>query len=70
MSIHPFIALFYYTLGNISPKYRSSLGAIQLFAVLKTNLLEKYGCNQVLERFMEDIHLLESVSSNFVLMHN
>ena len=42
-----FIALFYYALGNIPPKYRSSLGAIQLFAVLKTGYLEKYGCNSI-----------------------
>ena len=55
-------ALFYYTLGNIPPKYRSSLGAIQLFAVLRTTTLEKYGCNQVLEQFMDHVHLLESVN--------
>ena len=39
-------------LDNIAPKYRSSLGVNQLFAVLKTRILEKYGCEQVLEFFM------------------
>ena len=36
----------------IAPKYRPSLGANQLFAVLKTRILEKYCCEQVLECFM------------------
>ena len=54
-------ALFYYTLGNISPRYRSSLRAIQLLAVLKTSDLQKYGCRKVLEQFMDDIKLLEQV---------
>ncbi len=53
---------FTYTLGNIAPKHRSTLGAIQLFAVLKTSLLEKYGCDRVLETFMEDVRLLEAVN--------
>ena len=30
------IALFYYTLGNISPKYRSMLEGIQLLSVVKS----------------------------------
>jgi len=29
---------------------------------MKTSTLEKYGCDKVLEKFMEDLCLLESVS--------
>ena len=54
-------ALFYYTLGNISPKYRSSLQSIQLFAVLKSSHLQQYGCDKVLEPLMNDIKALEKV---------
>ncbi len=56
---------------HIAPKHRSTLGAIQLFSVLKTSLLEKYGCDHVLETFMEDVRLLEAVNydSFFYLLH-
>ena len=56
-----FIALFYFTLGNISPKYRSSLNAIQLVAVAKHSYINKYGFAQILQPFMDDIKALESV---------
>ena len=39
-----FIALFYFTLGNISPKYRSSLNAIQLVAVAKHSCINNNDC--------------------------
>ena len=47
------IALFYYTLGNISPKHRSSLRSIQLMAILKSNDLQRYGPDKVLECFID-----------------
>jgi hypothetical protein len=53
--------LFYYTLGNLSPKYRSSLKAIQLLAVLKTTDLMNYGVDAVLDPIMDDIKTLERV---------
>ena len=55
-------ALFYYTLGNISPAYRSSLKCIQLLTVVKYNDLVKYGIDTILSPFMEDLKLLEAVS--------
>ena len=55
------IALFYYTLGNISPKHRAVLNAIQLVAVVKHSLVNEYGIDKIIEPFMEDIKALESV---------
>ena len=52
-------ALFYYTLGNISPLYRSALKCIQLLAVTKSSVLQSHGADKVLENFMEDIKQLE-----------
>lgn len=55
------IGLFYYTLGNILPQYRSQLKAIQLLAVAKRPVIKKYGINCMLQTFMEEIAELEQV---------
>ena len=57
-----FAGTFYFMLGNIPPKLRSRLHTIQLVAVVKTELLHKYPLSDILEPFMSDIKLLESVS--------
>ena len=54
-------ALFYYTLGNIPPKYRSTKQSIQLFAVAKSSVLQKYGADAILTTFMDGIKSLEEV---------
>lgn len=56
------IGLFYYTLGNIDPKFRSTIHTIQLVAVVRTVLIEKYGIKKILQPFVDEIKLLESVS--------
>jgi hypothetical protein len=56
-----YIGLFYYTLGNISPQYRSQLKAIQLLAVAKRPIIKKHGINCMLETFMEELAKLEQV---------
>jgi len=56
------IGVFYYTLGNISPIYRSQLKCIQLLAIAKRPVIKEYGSNIILERFMIDLALLEQVS--------
>ena len=43
-----YLGFFYYTIGNISPKFPSSLKATQLLAVTKSSVIEKYGANVVL----------------------
>lgn len=55
------VALFYYTLGNISPKYRSTERCIQLLAVLKSTVLQLHGPDLVLKNFMKDVNKLEQV---------
>ena len=56
------IAIFYYSLGNISPAYRSMLRCIQLLTITKSSTLQQYGANCILEEVMKDIKKLESVS--------
>ena len=51
--------MFYYTLGNIRPKYRSQLKSIQLWAIVKRPIINKYGINAILEHFMTDLAELE-----------
>ena len=60
--------LFYYQLGNIDPKYRSTLHTIQLLAVVKCAYIEKYGMNIILEPMMEAVKELETVRS-FSTLH-
>lgn len=55
--------LFYYQLGNINPKYRSTLHSIQLLAVVKCSYIDKYGVDVILEPMMEAVKELETVRS-------
>ena len=54
-------ALFYYTLGNLSPIHRSSLRSIQLLIAVKSSFLVKYGADKILTPVIEEIKQLESV---------
>ena len=56
-------------LGNIDPKFQSSVQSIQLVAVLRTQLIETYTVNEVLKPFMTDIKQLESVGFCGTIMH-
>jgi len=60
----------YYTLGNISPKHRSQLGAIQLLAVATSPVIKKYGIDSILEPFMEDLQKLEQDAGYQFIIHN
>ena len=55
------VGVFYYQLGNISPKFRSSLRSIHLVSITKSSIIQKYGPDKILEPFMEDIKKLEEV---------
>lgn len=55
------IGVFYYTLGNIRPQYRSLLKCIQLVCIVNVNTLQEVGINTILSPFMKDIELLEQV---------
>ncbi|XP_030579955.1 uncharacterized protein LOC115785156 isoform X1 [Archocentrus centrarchus] len=50
--------MFYYTLGNIDPKFRSKLAAIRLLAIAKADDIDKCGVDFVLQRINEDLKLL------------
>ena len=48
-------------LGNLRPLFRSSLKSIQLLCILNASFIQKYGSNNVLQPFMNNIMLLEKV---------
>ena len=52
--------MFYYMLGNISPKFRSMLSSINLVAIAKHRDLTKYGIDSVIQPFIEDVKKLVS----------
>ncbi|XP_035994917.1 uncharacterized protein LOC118563700 [Fundulus heteroclitus] len=49
------LLLIYYTLGNISPKYRSRLAAIRLLAMVKSKDLSHCGIDSIFERIKHDL---------------
>ena len=55
------VGLFYYLLGNIDPKLRSSLKCIQLIACVTTENLEKYGFDMILKPFIQEANTLSKV---------
>ena len=55
------LRLFYYSLGNIRPAFRSNLKVIQLIAVVTNPLLSQYGYDKVLEPFIRDANQLAKV---------
>ena len=52
------LLMFYYTLGNINPKYRSKLAAIRLLAIAKKRELSECGVDGILGRLYEDLEML------------
>ena len=61
MIIDPFvmcIGIFYFTLGNVRPKYRSKLSIIQLVAIVKHKYLSVYGMDAVLRPVVDDMKLV------------
>ncbi|XP_065894098.1 uncharacterized protein [Dysidea avara] len=50
---------FYFTLGNLSPKYRSKLTSIYLLALVKSTFISTYGMDAVLKPFINDMKKLE-----------
>ena len=68
------IDLYYYTLANISPKFRSKLCAIRLLAIAKAKHVSIYGQNKVLTPIVNDLCILSrghtfSVSGRPVTLH-
>ena len=56
-----FPALFYYMLGNLQPKFRSTLRSIRMIAAVTSSNLQHYGYERVLEPFINDANKLSEV---------
>jgi hypothetical protein len=54
------LGAFYFNIGNISPKYRSTIGSIKLLALVKSSLISNFGIDQMIRPFINDIKSLES----------
>ncbi len=56
--------MFYYLLGNVRPRYRLQLKAIQLAAIANASIIETqtHGVDAVLEPVVDDIKQLEKAS--------
>ena len=54
------LGIVFFTLGNIHPKFRSTLKAINLAVCARYQLIEKYGMHKILEPFIEDLKILYS----------
>ena len=59
------LGLFYYVLGNIHPKLRSTLRSIQLITATTTPHLEEYGFEKVLKPFISDANKLAEASNYY-----
>ena len=56
------LSIFYWTLANIHPEFRSSKNCVQLYAVAKTkNLKKKNGLEKILRPLINDIKVFKSV---------
>ena len=54
----------YYLLGNLHPKFRSSLKSIQLLCVARNPIIVKYGIEEILRPVVESIQELEKVNKD------
>ena len=52
------IGAFYFTIGNMPPKYRSRLSSIHLVALVKAKFIGNYGMDLVLKPFVSDMKKL------------
>ena len=59
------LGVFYYILGNIRPIFQSNLQNIQLVTIAKSADIKKYGCDTLLQPFIDQMNALGKVT-----MHN
>ncbi len=62
------LGCFYFTLGNMHPRYRSKFQSIQLVALVKNEYIKKYSMNTVLRPIVDDLKRLVSLV-NRPLLH-
>ena len=58
---YPLWSCVYYLLGNLHPKFQSSLKSIQLLCVARNPIIVKYGIEEILKPVVESIQELEKV---------
>ena len=56
-----FTGAFYYTLGNLHPKYQQQLSNIQLLALVKSSVIKEYEMKTVLPHVIKDFNALQLV---------
>ena len=60
--------LYYYTIVNLPPQYRSRHAAVRLIAIAKTKHVKEYGVNKILRTLVDDlITLYDGVKLNYGL---
>ncbi len=57
------LAMFYFSLVNIPPQFRSKLATIQLVAIARSRDLKKHGVDKLLENFVTTLNELQSKGS-------
>ena len=62
------LAIVLFTLGNIHPKYRSSLRVIHLLIAATVPVVEKYGLDEILQPFIRDLRILATEGVTFTKM--
>lgn len=64
------LSLFYFQLANIYPEYRSKLKSINLLAIVEYRYLKKYGLDEILKPFVEELITLGSDMGYDFHIHN
>lgn len=59
------LAMFYFSLVNIPPQFRSKLATIQLVAIARSRDLKKHGVDKLLENFVSTLNELQSKGIKF-----
>ncbi|XP_028417997.1 uncharacterized protein LOC114542721 [Dendronephthya gigantea] len=50
--------MYYFTIANLCPKFRSKCCAVHLFAIANADLVKKYGINTVMQPVIDDLNIL------------
>ena len=52
------VDMYYCTIGNLNPKFRSMICAIRLFAIVNTKFVKTYGIQKILDPVIDDLKKL------------
>lgn len=50
--------MYYYTIANLCPKFRSKRCAVHLFAIANADLVKKYGIDTIMKPLVDDLNIL------------